>query len=261
MNRQIRIQRNVRAALRLGASGYAILPCNLKKVPQISDFKNAASSDLEQIKMWFDGKNDYVPGLLTGERNGIAVWTLTEKAMSMVSNRSRVLESIPDKLSHVGTTTQSGGAHFYFQYEVGIGCSNAGLPPGLDVRGEGGFVIGQEAVTDVGEYKVRQLHIDDDLIGLPTWPGALKVRRKRINRISQERADIGFDEFRSAVMAIPNDGSLVDSADRDWWLRIIMSIHHQTAGSEEGLRLAHEWSAQHDAYDPDHTDSVWRSLT
>ena len=232
-----------------------------KKVPQISDFKNAASSDLEQTKMWFDGKNDYVPGLLTGERNGIVVLDVDRKSNVDGFKSLASLGIDPDKLSHVGTTTQSGGAHFYFQYEVGIGCSNAGLPPGLDVRGEGGFVIGQDAVTDVGEYKVRQLHIDDDLIGLPTWPDALKVRRKRINRISQERADIGFDEFRSAAMAIPNDRSLVDSADRDWWLRIIMLIHHQTAGSEEGLRLADEWSAQHDSYDPDHTDSVWRSLT
>ncbi len=261
MNKHQRIQRNVKAALRLGSSGLAILPCNLRKIPQIKDFKNAASSDLEQIKMWFDGRNDYVPGLPTGERNGIVVLDVDRKGNVDGFNSLATLGIDPDKLSPVGATTQSGGAHYYFQYEDGIGCSNAGLPPGLDVRGEGGFVIAQGAVTDIGEYKVRCLHMDDDLIGLPSWPEALKVRRKRANRVSQERAELSFDAFRSAVMAIPNDGSLEDNADRDWWLRVTMSIHHQTDGSSEGLCLAHEWSSQHASYDAEHTDSVWRSLT
>ncbi len=261
MNKHQRIQRNVKAALRLGSSGLAILPCNLRKVPQVSDFKNAASSDLEQIKMWFDGKNDYVPGLLTGERNGIAVLDVDRKGNVDGFNSLASLGIDPDKLSHVSVATQSRGAHYYFQYEDGIGCSNAGLPPGIDVRGEGGFVIAQGAVTDIGEYKVKCLHIGDELIGLPSWPDALKVRRKRANRLTQDRVDIGFDDFRSAVMAIPNDGSLAENEDRDWWLKTIMSIHHQTAGTDEGLTLADEWSAQHASYDAEHTESVWRSLS
>lgn len=60
-----------------------------------------------------------------------------------------------------------------------------------------------------------------------------------------------------ALMAIPNSGHAY--ADRGAWLNVVMALHCETGGSEEGLGLLHEWSRQHPSYDGDHTDAAWRS--
>lgn len=63
-------------------------------------------------------------------------------------------------------------------------------------------------------------------------------------------------EVRAALDAIPNDG--VESADYDTWRNVLFAIHHATGGSDEGLALAHEWSARSAKYDPEFLDSrVW----
>lgn len=53
----------------------------------------------------------------------------------------------------------------------------------------------------------------------------------------------GFDEIRTLIaQQDPN-------ADYNDWLRVGMAIHHETKGSQEGLHLWNEWSAQADGPD------------
>lgn len=55
--------------------------------------------------------------------------------------------------------------------------------------------------------------------------------------------------LRSALLAIPNgDG---DSLDYDAWRSVVFGVHHATAGSDEGLVLAQEFSARSPKHDPD----------
>jgi len=62
--------------------------------------------------------------------------------------------------------------------------------------------------------------------------------------------------LRAALAAIPNDE--VDSLDYDAWRNIIFAIHHATDGADEGLKLAHEFSARSPKYDADFLDNrVW----
>lgn len=58
--------------------------------------------------------------------------------------------------------------------------------------------------------------------------------------------------LRSALAAIPND---TDSLDYDQWRNVLFAIHHATDGSDEGLALAHEFSARSVKYDPDFIDN------
>lgn len=75
-----------------------------------------------------------------------------------------------------------------------------------------------------------------------------------------EKTGLDWDVFRAAVMSIPNDGSRPEHVGRDWWLKIVASVNHESDGSAEGLELAHEWSALWPGYDVARTDQVWRSF-
>lgn len=65
--------------------------------------------------------------------------------------------------------------------------------------------------------------------------------------------DASLDVLRSALAAIPNDDT--HSLDYDSWRNVLFAIHHATEGSDEGLTLAHEFSARSPKYDPEFLDN------
>lgn len=80
---------------------------------------------------------------------------------------------------------------------------------------------------------------------VPFVPAPAKVERVRTD--SPE-----LDRLRSALDAIPND---TDPLDYDNWRNVLFALHHATKGSEDGLALAHEFSARSPKYDPDFLDN------
>jgi hypothetical protein len=69
---------------------------------------------------------------------------------------------------------------------------------------------------------------------------------------SEPQADI--DRIAEAMARIPND------AAPDWerWNRHLMALYAATGGSEEGRKLAHQWSALNQSYDAKETEQRWR---
>ncbi|MDR5772094.1 MULTISPECIES: VapE domain-containing protein [unclassified Caballeronia] len=63
-------------------------------------------------------------------------------------------------------------------------------------------------------------------------------------------------QLREALAAIPNSGD--DELDYDEWRNVMFALHHATDGSDDGLALAHEFSARSSKYDPTFLDErVW----
>jgi len=78
-------------------------------------------------------------------------------------DRLKALEELPHELPEtLMVRTRSGGRHFYFNYVQGINNSPGGLPEGIDVRGEGGYVI----VPDSPGYEVVNCA---DVADAPAW--------------------------------------------------------------------------------------------
>jgi hypothetical protein len=63
----------VSAALELAASGRSIFPVGRDKKPQLNNWPNKASTDLEQIRTWFYKAYPSNIGLVTGEVSGVFV--------------------------------------------------------------------------------------------------------------------------------------------------------------------------------------------
>lgn len=71
---------------------------------------------------------------------------------------------------------------------------------------------------------------------------------------------VAIETLRSALAAIPNDGE--HELEYDEWRNIMFALHAETGGDDEGLALAHEFSARSSKYDPEFLDNrVWPYIT
>jgi len=114
------------------------------KHPILRDFLDVATNDLHVIDRWFRQWPDANLGLVTGKRSGC--WVLD------VDPRHGGDQSLADLVQQHGPlprqlTVRSGGhpdgLHRYFSLDAenSVGNGRGSLPPGLDVRGNGGQVV------------------------------------------------------------------------------------------------------------------------
>ena len=241
---------NLAAALKLAAGHWKVIPLGPNKRPLVKGWQNKATSDARQIERWWAKWPDAMPGLPSGERNGFTVLDIDQKNGKDGFAELKALGLDADAMSPCQVETASGGRHIYFRWG-GEGNSAAGLPAGLDVRGEGGFVVAPGAINGKGVYTGRLTR------ELPEWPEALPIRKRPSEPGQGEPTGLPFHVTRAALMTCPNDGDAY--ASRDAWLHMVMAVHCETGGSEEGREAVHEWSRQHPSYDSDSTDAAWDS--
>lgn len=65
------------------------------------------------------------------------------------------------------------------------------------------------------------------------------------------KVEITAEELRAKLQMVPN------CDDYDTWFHVGMALYHQFDGSDEGLTLWHEWSADAHNYDSDALDEKW----
>jgi hypothetical protein len=102
-----------------------------------------ATTDPDVIRAWWTRRPRANIGMATGYRSGIVVVDI-----DLDKGGFETLTALIHRYGEWPTTpavrTGGGGLHFFFRYPEGAGIRNdAGkrLGPGLDVRGEGGYVL------------------------------------------------------------------------------------------------------------------------
>jgi hypothetical protein len=132
-------------------------PCNgLKRPTCPRGFKDAALPAHGLATLWARHPGELV-GVPTGPASGLAVLDVDLSkggASWWDANRAR----LPATRLH---ETRSGGLHVLFAHRAGLKCSVAKIAPGIDVRGEGGYIIWWPA----GGFSV----VDHPLADWPTW--------------------------------------------------------------------------------------------
>ena len=125
--------------------GWAVLPLAQRgKVPAIKGGCKSASSDAAQARAWWAARPADNLGVATGAASGgLVVIDLDvddergEDGMATLRAWEREHGELPETVSAV---TGRGGCHLYYRAAAPVACSvNAEL--GVDVRGEGGFVV------------------------------------------------------------------------------------------------------------------------
>jgi putative DNA primase/helicase len=128
-----------------------------------------ASCDEADIRRWFSNGIAFNIGIATGSASGLVVLDIDPKNDG---NESIKQFTIPPTLEVI---TGSGGRHYYFALPQGTEIRNSAgkLAAGLDVRGEGGYVVAPPSIHISGnEYRWA---VDPRAVRPATWPEELKI--------------------------------------------------------------------------------------
>lgn len=118
------------------------------KTPITDNGFKAATRFAHIIRRWWADNPTAMIGIPTGER--IGAWVLDIDPRHGGNETLAALEAeYGDLPATLTATTASGGRHFYFRHVAGVR-NRGNLGPGIDVRGDGGYVIGPGSVTMAG---------------------------------------------------------------------------------------------------------------
>ena len=157
------------AAIKIAKDGFKIFPCNDKKQPLVKNGFHAATNNVNQINEWWTKWPNAAIGMPTGAVNGF--WVVD----CDVKNGNGILEFLnickehnynPDNTYIV--ETQSGGLHYYFEFEQDSPISNSAkiIAPNIDIRGDGGYVIVPPSCINGKIYKVNN---NKTIQTAPSW--------------------------------------------------------------------------------------------
>jgi hypothetical protein len=132
------IGRALRDALVLASEGRHCFPCLSTKRPATPHgFLDASADPVALQELWARYAGPLV-GVRTGRSSGIDVLDLDRKHGEAVawwaSNRGRLSVTRVHR-------TRSGGLHLVFRHVPDIRCSASRIAPGIDVRGDDGYII------------------------------------------------------------------------------------------------------------------------
>ena len=212
------------------------------KVPAIAGSFNAASTDHRQIDRWYTENRNYNWGVATGSESIVVVDSDGE-----IGSASMAALAILGWSETVTVKTRTGiGRHFYFQppLDFDVPCSASALAPGVDIRGEGGYVVippshvPGDKKGPGGKYEIL---LDLPIVPLPDWldsklrhlslprptkvtlsprpvrpetPRSIALLREQLCFIS---ADCGYERYRCIVWAILSSGWECAEDIARWW--------------------------------------------
>ena len=168
------------AAEAYAALGWHVFPVQPNKRPP-AGFKWAdqATTDLDTIRDWWTGPySSYGVAIVTGHKSGI--WVLDVDVadgktgpQTMRAIRDENGGSLPETVT---LQTQSGGIHYYYRWSSDRPVTNgaysnikAKYGEGVDVRGEGGYVVAPPTRGDTGQYLFTRSPWDIDPADAPDW--------------------------------------------------------------------------------------------
>ena len=121
------------AALKLAGKGKPVFPCKPNKAPYTSRGFKDATTDPGRITALFTKHRAEKVGMATGRASDVFVLDV---------DRLEALGELPKELPETLTIrTPSGGLHYYFNHVEGVSNKTGKLPVGIDIRGDGGYVI------------------------------------------------------------------------------------------------------------------------
>jgi hypothetical protein len=132
-------------ALSYSERGWPIFPCRPEnKRPLTAHGLHDATRDPETITQWFTRWPGAMIGIKCGRESGIFVIDCDvdpAKGLDAVATFKELFPDLPDTIT---VRTPRGGRHFYFRHPSNgteIRNSAGKIAPGIDVRGEGGYII------------------------------------------------------------------------------------------------------------------------
>lgn len=224
--------------------GFRVFPCRDKRPLTSHGFKDART-DPELVERMFE----YYRGAQIGIATGGGIWVLDVDGEEGEASLARISEGRPIYTAVVRTAR---GRHYWFRGD-GLG-SRSGVLPGIDTRGEGGYVIAPPSIHETG-WQYRWEVPLDDLAEAPSWLiEALKVQGSNGTVGTNHRSNVQADP---AAVEIPISDAedirihtalgRIDMDDYQTWVEIGMALQSTRAGSQ-AFHIWDKWSAGSSKY-------------
>lgn len=162
-----------RAALDYLSRGWSVIALRVKsKRPAVrwQQYQHHPASE-QDVGHWFDAWPNANVGIVTGAVSGIVVFDVDPEHGGDRSLKE--FEEVHGPLPNtVEAVTGGGGRHIYFAYP-GVSIHNrVGLKPGIDLRGDGGYIVAPPSVHPSGRrYTWKSSHHPNStpLADMPSW--------------------------------------------------------------------------------------------
>jgi hypothetical protein len=161
------------AALDYMRRGWSVLPLEKRgKRPLVrwEEFQHRRADETE-VRAWYRSFPGANVGIVTGAVSGLVVMDVDPAHGGGESLLE--LEKAHGALPHtIEALTGGGGRHVYFRHPGGVVRNRAGLAPGIDLRGDGGYVVAPPSVHPSGRrYRFEVAHHPDEtaLAPVPGW--------------------------------------------------------------------------------------------
>jgi len=119
-------------------TGWSVFPVRVDKKPATPHGYKDATNDANAIaKLWRRWPGPLI-GVATGAVSGLDVLDLDVKHAAALGWWLANEHRLPDTRTF---RSRSGGIHLYHQHSAGVGCSSGRLAAGVDIRGDGGYII------------------------------------------------------------------------------------------------------------------------
>jgi hypothetical protein len=155
------------------ARGWSIIPIRTRdKRPLVrwEEFQHRRPT-VEEVHAWFSGWPEAGIGVVTGTVSSLIVLDIDSRHGGDVS-----LERLEQQHNRLPVTLEcrsgGGGRHFYYAHPGALVRNKVGLAPGVDLRGDGGYVVAPPSLHTSG---LRYAWAEDrkpemaDLAPLPGW--------------------------------------------------------------------------------------------
>lgn len=173
---------------------------------------------------------------------------------------------LPDTIEAQSPT---GSWHLYFHYPAHTDVPNSSghVSPGIDVRGEGGMVIGVPSIRPGKSEPYRWKNPPGlfELADCPDWllQLCLKKQTESSSANAKFKIDTGSSSFDTGTSEVEEILSWIDPDSGGYyaWLDVLMGLHNHFCGSNEGLQLADLWSSQGAKYKAGEVAEKWMSFS
>lgn len=181
----------VHGRLEGGGCGCGNPACNsTAKHPLTSHGLLDGTSDITAIQQWWNRSPDANVGFVTGAQSGIVALDIDPRHGGLES-----LRELEEQYGHLPdgprVRTGGGGEHIFFRHPGGHVKSRAGVAPGIDVRGDGGYVVVPGSVHSTGKSYVWEHGKTPSKLPLPPIPDWLL--KKLQQQPPQQRSEMVTD--------------------------------------------------------------------
>jgi len=227
-------------ALLLRDLNWSVIPVDSSKKPLVKweEYQKRIAT-VDEINVWFNQWPDANIGIVTGSISKLIVVDIDPRH----GGTNELFKDYKTPCSQTG----GGGWHYYFTSETFI-TNRAGVLPGIDIRGEGGYVIAPPSIHSSGDsYKWLISPQDASLLEFPHW--IFQATEKKQDKSDWQNVLSGVSEGERNTSATRVIGKLLSGFPQSDWEEFVVP-------------LIRDWNSQNNPPLPDQELlEIYKSLT